>query len=116
MRWYQASLFTVLALTTVAVSVTATQGVSSPEAPTAPAVVSPQVRKACGAATRYAFTDFNASTAKAAFTQSADTTGPLTLEAAGRPPWSWGSCIDCSSCLSSADCAHVGGPCYDQCP
>ncbi|MFP2910828.1 hypothetical protein ACLESD_38495 [Pyxidicoccus sp. 3LFB2] len=42
--------------------------------------------------------------------------GPQTLEESGAAPGAWGSCIDCSSCLSARDCAHVGGPCYTHCP
>jgi hypothetical protein len=42
--------------------------------------------------------------------------GARTLEESGAAPGTWGSCIDCSSCLGPQDCAHVGGPCYEHCP
>ncbi|QSQ27438.1 hypothetical protein JY651_22105 [Pyxidicoccus parkwayensis] len=43
--------------------------------------------------------------------------GPRTLEESGAIPGSWGSCIDCSSCLTGADCAHTGFRiCYAECP
>ncbi|WP_164016919.1 hypothetical protein [Pyxidicoccus trucidator] len=42
--------------------------------------------------------------------------GPRKIEESGAAPGMWGKCSDCSDCLSSRDCEHVGSFCYEFCP
>lgn len=115
MRQVHVLVLAVFALAAVGVFAAAHRHAPAEEARSNSAVVTPQERKACGEASRHAFAEVSAENISSG--QSVDAKGPRTLESSGEAQraW-WGSCLDCSSCLSADDCAHVGGPCYDHCP